>query len=302
MMTMKKLFQLTSALCLAIVIFFSLNVHMWCNTSGNDEAYVQMISGSMFPTLFPSDLLKVENLNASEIYAAPTEGDILVFHAVDSDELIVHRAIEKIVEPDERIEFITMGDANSVPGPYSPTPAENVVGRVLAFRRDFDVGTWYNISYHIFVETNSRFLCPGNGKGILANITYYHFSFNESLRTVEFDLSGYISKATAGFCNVTIPKNLLHCDSLNGWQVKLNGTSTSYLAVQNETTTSIYFTYDNPVYTIQIGGTSSISDYVPNVPFNGKILGLDWWIWVILSILIVNNILLARLLLSRKKK
>ncbi len=87
-------------------------------------------------TLRIGDLIIVQWVRPEDIYAAPfnesgRSGDILVFRATDSDELIVHRAIEKIVEPDGRIEFITQGDANSVPGPYSPTPAENVIGKVV---------------------------------------------------------------------------------------------------------------------------------------------------------------------------
>ena len=87
-------------------------------------------------TLRVGDLIIVQGVRPEDVYAAPLNksgrsGDILVFRATDSDELIVHRAIEKIEESDGRIEFTTQGDANSVPGPYSPTPAENVIGRVV---------------------------------------------------------------------------------------------------------------------------------------------------------------------------
>jgi signal peptidase I len=87
-------------------------------------------------TLHTGDLIIVEGVRPEDIYAAPfnetgKSGDILVFRAVYSDELIVHRAVGKIVEPDGRIEFITQGDNNYEPGPSSPTPSENVVGRVV---------------------------------------------------------------------------------------------------------------------------------------------------------------------------
>jgi len=258
---------------LTLVVFFALGIFchsvlVWCIASENGEVYLQMNSGSMFPTLLPGDLLKVEeNLNASEIYAASLNnsggqsGDILAFHCPGSEELLFHRAVEKVVL-NGTVYFVNQGDYNLAPGPCSPTPASSVVGKVLAFRRDFNVGTWNNISYHIFVETNSSFLCScPDPKSVLPNITYYNFSFNESLRTVEFDISGYISKATAGFCNVTIPKNLLRCDSLNDWQVKLNETNTNYLAVDNETHTFIYFSYDQPVYTVTITGKIGIPEY-----------------------------------------
>jgi signal peptidase I len=87
-------------------------------------------------TLHTGDLIIVEGVKPEDVFAAPfnesgRSGDILVFHVPGSDELIVHRTVGKIVEPNGMIEFITQGDHNDVPGPYSPTPAENVVGKVI---------------------------------------------------------------------------------------------------------------------------------------------------------------------------
>jgi len=87
-------------------------------------------------TIHKGDLIIVQGVRPEDIYAAPfnesgRSGDILVFHAIEGDELIVHRAIGKIVEPNGSIEFITQGDANPTSGPSSPTPAENVVGKVI---------------------------------------------------------------------------------------------------------------------------------------------------------------------------
>jgi len=87
------------------------------------------------PTLHTGDLIIIQGVNASDIYAAPynesgRSGDILVFRATDRDELIVHRAVSKTVI-DGQIYFITQGDHNLGPGPYSPTPAENVIGKVV---------------------------------------------------------------------------------------------------------------------------------------------------------------------------
>jgi signal peptidase I len=88
------------------------------------------------PTLHTGDLIFIQGVNADDVYAAPLNqsggrsGDILVFHAPGSDELIVHRAIQKVVLGGE-IYFVTQGDANQGPGPYSPTPASSVIGRVV---------------------------------------------------------------------------------------------------------------------------------------------------------------------------
>lgn len=84
------------------------------------------------PTLHTGDLIIVQGVNASDIHPGPyPDGDILIFHlSSQSDELIVHRAIEKTTA-DGEISFVTQGDANPGPGPGSPTPAKNVVGKVV---------------------------------------------------------------------------------------------------------------------------------------------------------------------------
>jgi signal peptidase len=86
-------------------------------------------------TLHTGDLIIVEGVNPKDVYAAPfnesgRSGDILVFHAIGSDELIVHRAVGETVM-DGQIYFTTQGDNNFGPGPSSPTPAANVVGKVV---------------------------------------------------------------------------------------------------------------------------------------------------------------------------
>lgn len=83
------------------------------------------------PTLHTGDLIIVQGVNTSEIHAAPyPNGDILVFRSLYGDDLIVHRAIEKTTL-DGKLAFVTQGDANSYPGPSSPTPADHVIGKVV---------------------------------------------------------------------------------------------------------------------------------------------------------------------------
>jgi signal peptidase len=87
-------------------------------------------------TLQTGDLIIVQGVRAQDIYAAPfnesgRSGDILVFRlSAGSEDLIVHRAVGVVVENGET-EFVTKGDGNSVPGPGSPTPAQNVIGKVV---------------------------------------------------------------------------------------------------------------------------------------------------------------------------
>jgi len=83
-------------------------------------------------TLHTGDLIIIQGVNASDIRPGPyPNGDILVFRlSSQSDQLIVHRAIAETTV-DGKISFVTQGDANSAPGPGSPTPAENVIGKVV---------------------------------------------------------------------------------------------------------------------------------------------------------------------------
>jgi signal peptidase len=75
------------------------------------------------------DLIVVEGINVSNINAAPyPDGDIIVFHQLSGDELIVHRAIEKRVQNGE-VYFVTKGDGNM--GSDQPIPADHVIGKVV---------------------------------------------------------------------------------------------------------------------------------------------------------------------------
>jgi signal peptidase I len=85
-------------------------------------------------TLHTGDLIIVQGVKPEDVYAAPynasgRSGDILVFFV--GDQLIVHRAVEKIVDLNGNISFKTQGDNNPGPGPGSPTPSESVIGRVV---------------------------------------------------------------------------------------------------------------------------------------------------------------------------
>jgi len=90
------------------------------------------------PTLHTGDLIIVEGVNPQDVYAAPynasgRSGDILVFRATDgSNDLIVHRAVGyEYGSNGQVVAFITQGDWNDIPGPSSPTPVGNVIGKVV---------------------------------------------------------------------------------------------------------------------------------------------------------------------------
>jgi signal peptidase I len=215
------------------------------NASSNNLTYMEMRAGSMHPTLEVRDMLVVEgDVNKSQMYAAPyPDGDIIAFQSYG--DVIVHRAIQRIVN-NGSVFYITQGDANAVPGPYSPTPAESIIGKVVAFSRVLSCGTWDNQAYNVTVLTNSS----------LAN-----FNFSQPQKEVSLDTTGYVSHADQGFCNVTIPKSLLRCDSLQSWQVLLNSTSIAYEANENDTHTFVYFTYGYSNSSIQIKGQQAVPEF-----------------------------------------
>jgi signal peptidase len=102
-----------------------------------DYPLLAVASGSMVPTLNVGDLIIVQGVPASEIYAAPqtsnTPGDIIVFKGVvigRPDELIVHRAINKTYR-DGVFYFITHGDHNPPGSNEGPFPESVLIGKVV---------------------------------------------------------------------------------------------------------------------------------------------------------------------------
>jgi len=154
---LRKLFRnewVRTGIMLAIVLiaFFSL----WFGiryTLDTDYPLLAVASGSMEHTLNIGDLIIVHGVsNFSQIYTHYGNGDIIVFHTYEpggpniklgdgSDELIVHRAINKTLRFDsysgkEVLFFTTKGDNNPVADPGTilteqGVPEYYVVGIVI---------------------------------------------------------------------------------------------------------------------------------------------------------------------------
>ncbi|HVP26713.1 MAG TPA: signal peptidase I [Candidatus Bathyarchaeia archaeon] len=93
--------------------------------------YGQACDGWSHPfarTLHVGDLIVVQGVSVDSIYAAPVNGDIIVYRQLHSNTLIVHRAINKTFEGGVTY-VITKGDANSEAD--QPVPASNVIGKVI---------------------------------------------------------------------------------------------------------------------------------------------------------------------------
>jgi signal peptidase I len=246
---MRRNAVLSFATCFFLAFVTMTKLTLNANASSDEYTYVVIDSGSMEPALEKGDIFTVKtNVTVSQIYTAPKganpPGDIIAFYKpVYPSEIIVHRAVGNGTGISYYL--ITQGDAN--PGPDGWRVRESdIIGKVVAFSRNFNAGTWNELTYNVTVSTNST----------LAN-----FDFNEFSKEVTFETGGYMSRSDGGFCNVTIPKDLLRCDSLYDWQVLLTGTNIAYIPTQISTHTFIYFTYGDINQTVQIIGTEAIPEF-----------------------------------------
>jgi hypothetical protein len=93
---------------------------------------------------------------------------------------------------------------------------------------------------------------------MLSNSTISNFDFDESVKQISFNVTGPAGKA--GYCNVTIPKDLLQGDP---WTLLLNGTdwTSSCTVTENATHTFVYVPYTHSTNTIQITGTWVVPEF-----------------------------------------
>lgn len=96
------------------------------------------------------------------------------------------------------------------------------------------------------------FSINGNIVTVISNSTIASFNFNESLARISFNATG--SLGTLGFCNVTIPKNLLNVSEPPPkiWSVTIDGIFTSFTLTENSTYTSLIFPYAHTTHKVQI--------------------------------------------------
>jgi len=103
----------------------------------------------------------------------------------------------------------------------------------------FDV-TFDNVPYEVVIFSNS---------------TVDGFNFNKSSRQINFDVSGV--DGTIGFCNVTIPKNLIASLWNNNYTITIDGNPLSPDSLiiddfSNATHTFLYFTYPHTTHEVVI--------------------------------------------------
>ena len=108
----------------------------------------------------------------------------------------------------------------------------------------FNAGTWDEVTYYVYTVSNS---------------TVSHFHFSESNKLVSFNVTGL--NDTLGFCRVAIPRELLWCEDIFDWSVRVNETSVPIRIQEDPDYTYTYFTYSHSVQNVKIYGTQVIPEF-----------------------------------------
>jgi len=95
---------------------------------------------------------------------------------------------------------------------------------------------------------------------LLGNSTVSGFYFSQPSKEIGFYVTGLLNKT--GFCNVTIPKQLLRAEPLSAWVVSVGDQPPlSLILTENATYSFLYFTYNHSASRIRIIGTDVIPEF-----------------------------------------
>lgn len=95
----------------------------------------------------------------------------------------------------------------------------------------------------------------------------FDLSFSRQDKKISFD--EYSHKDW--FCRITVPKELLRCDSLSDWTIKVDGASISYIVMENDTHTSLYFIHGNGTHIVEVIGTEVVEGNPYDLNTNGVV-------------------------------
>jgi hypothetical protein len=86
-------------------------------------------------------------------------------------------------------------------------------------------------------------------------------ALNIEEKALIFNLTGF--EGTIGYCNITIPKTLISCDLNSGWQLYIDENPIAdFLVADNDTYTSIYFTYALSSHQVKLVGQQIIPEFL----------------------------------------
>jgi len=117
------------------------------------------------------------------------------------------------------------------------------------------------VAYEGKIDYNSKtYLVP-----VFTNSTVSNFGFNPAAKQIFFNVTG---TGGTGFCNVTVPRNLLNATALEDWVITFDGTvltSGQFDITQNAQFVFISLNYTHSEHLISIAGTMVIAEYQPNL-------------------------------------
>jgi hypothetical protein len=117
----------------------------------------------------------------------------------------------------------------------------------VSWRYTYHSIIWDTMPYHIVAKSNSI-------------ISPTSLDFDQVHKIISFNVTGL--EGTTGFCNLTIPKELIDAPDSNQWLVLLDGLSVDYVISHNATHTSLYFTYEfHSTRNVLIMGTTVIPEF-----------------------------------------
>jgi len=129
---------------------------------------------------------------------------------------------------------------------------------------------YYRLDFHMnVVETNlwglHAHIINVNGQQFtvttFSNASISNMALNIEEKALIFNLTGF--EGTIGYCNITVPKTLVSCDSQSGWQLYLDENPiTDFLVTDNDTHTSIYFTYALSSHQVKLVGQQVIPEFL----------------------------------------
>jgi hypothetical protein len=147
----------------------------------------------------------------------------------------------------------------------------------------------FEIVTHVITREDQSFTVQTrSNSSVSATLT-----FSPENKSLTFDVTG--DTGTRGYCEITIPKTLLKADSATAWQVTVGGTLTSFTVLQeNDTHTTLAFSYDQSVKTVKVIGTWAIGQ--------AGFLLADWMIIAIVIVVIVILLLITVWYMRKRKK
>jgi hypothetical protein len=187
-----------------------------------------------------------------------TEQYDMTFVSVRSGEVIEQRTMIETIDKNEHQESI-----------IEITPS----GSIGSIARSFDV-----------IADGKLFTVE-----VLSDSTVWNFGFDKYNKQVMFDFR--IERST-GFCNVTIPKELLRENAAQPWQIRLDGSEIPFTSKENEAYSFLHFeTSSGGTYTVQIFGAEAIPEF-SNV----------WILLLMVTTLLSTTVLLRRSWVRARKR